>query len=272
MNKKVVKLCLVVICCCLLVPLNSADADDPNVEMILKKMKNAFEPSLTSTRMVTFVLKSKGEVTNKWVAREARKTGEQGKKSLLVMIEPASVRGIARLITEEEGEVNAMYVYLPALDRIRKIYPVMAYDSFLNTDFTFADLGFIDLRGKHSFIGIEEHDGTKAFKMETVPKDDWYYSRMVSWVTYDNYLPLQRDYYDRAERLWKSQYFEDITTVNNISTPLLVRMVDRQNLTSTEYKISELCYGANVPDEVFLLKNISHALEAAFCRVEPQEE
>ena len=44
-------------------------------------------------------------------------------------------------------------------------------------------------------------------------------------------------------------------------------MVDHQNKTSTEYKVSELCYGTDVPDDVFELSKLPHALDAAFCQV-----
>jgi outer membrane lipoprotein-sorting protein len=234
---------------------------------ILATMKEAFEPSVTSTRMVTITLKSAGTVTARWVAHEARKKLPDGKKSLLVMLEPDSIKGVARLISENNGSTNAEFVYFPSLQRIREFHPVMASDPFLNTDFTYADLGFIRTEGTTSFAGIEHREGTKAYRMETVLDNHCYYARIVSWVSCRNYLPLQREYYDAANRLWKTQYFEDVVVINDIPTPLLIRMVDHENGTSTEYKISEVCYGANVPDDVFEINRLSRGLESTFCIV-----
>jgi hypothetical protein len=242
-------------------------AEEPDAEMILKKMKEVFEPSVTTTRMVTFTLKDKDRKAAQWVAREARKKLPHGKKSLLVMLEPMQSAGTARLINEKEGQTTAMFLYIPAMDRIRKIYPIYAYDTFLNTDFTFSDLGFVDIIGKNRLAGTEQFKGKTAYRVETIPKQDWYYSRIETWIDTTTYLPIQRDFYDRAGRLWKSMCFEEAAVINEIPTPLLVRMVDHQNETSTEYRISELCYGTNVPDEVFNLSNLPEALNASFCQV-----
>jgi hypothetical protein len=223
-------------------------------------MKTAFEPSASSTRMVTITLKSEDRITSQWIAREARKTLPDGKKSLVVLSEPEEVKGVARLINEKDTKTNGMFLYLPAIDRIRRISPVMAYDIFLNTDFTFAGLGFIDIGGTSKLVGTEKKDEVMAFKVETIPDKQYYYSRIVTWVSCNNHLPIERHYYDVAGRLWKKQHFENVTVINGVATPLLIRMVDHQNLTSTDYSVSELCYGENVPDDVFSISRTSQLL------------
>lgn len=267
MRKTTILLVLTLYSIFLLAP-PDGDATEPAVDGLLSKMKNAFEPSMTSTRIVTITLKSHGAVTSQWVAQEARKTLSDGKKSLLVIFQPECMKGVARLISEKDGTTNAEFIYFPALHRIREFHPIMGSDLFLNTDFTYADLGFIKTDGITKYLGSEDHAGIKAFKMETLPDNHCYYSRIVSWVSCKNYLPLQRDYYDAADRLWKTQSFEEVVVINDIPTPLLIRMVDHLNDTSTDYKISEVCYGANVPDEVFEIKRLLKCLESSFCVVE----
>lgn len=80
-------------------------------------------------------------------------------------------------------------------------------------------------------------------------------------------LPIARNFYDIGGRLWKTQHFEKVVEINSIATPLLIRMVDHQNYTSTEYRVSDLCYGQNVPDDVFRIDNLPEALDSAFCKV-----
>ena len=247
-------------------------AEAPDVDTILKKMKEVFEPAATTTRMVTFTLRDKDGLPTQWIAQEARKELPNGKRSLLVMIEPTQVAGTARLISEQEGRTTAMFLYIPATNRIRKLYPIHAHDTFLNTDFTFSDLGFVDIRGENRVLGKEQFKGTLTYRVETKPKDSWYYSRIETWIDSETYLPVQRDFYDRAERLWKTMYFENVLTIDGIPTPTVVRMVDHENGTSTEYKTSDVCYGTNVPDEVFKLSELPNALSAAFCRIPPINE
>lgn len=245
--------------------LTASHAADPDAKTILNKMKAAIEPEIASTRTLTFLIKDHDKVTTSWMAREARKALPDGKRTLLVMIEPLEVKGLARLVWEREGDINIQWVYLPALKRITKIVPVNSYDSFQGTDFTYSDFGFIDVRGTHKLLEMAERDGESVYKVETIPEDSSYYSRIVTWVSPKSFLPLERELFDITGRLWKRQLFEEVTVINNIPTPLLVRMENVQALTSTDYKVSEVCYGAGLPDEIFQPKGLTNALQYDFC-------
>lgn len=240
-------------------------AADLDVETIINNMKSAFEPEISSTRTLVFTIKDHGRVTNTMTAREGRKKLPDGKRTLLVMIEPAEVKGLSRLTWERHDGINWQWVYLPALKRTTRIVPINAYDSFQGTDFTYSDIGFIDVRGTHKLLGEEEHAGVAVYKIETIPNETWYYSRIITWVDKKNFLPLQRDLYDVSGTLWKTQLFEEGTVINNIPTPLQIRMLDVQAQTSTEYKVSEVCYGADIPDEVFKPTGLANALQYDFC-------
>ena len=240
-------------------------AADPEAETILTKMKSSIEPQIASTRTLTFLIKDHGKITSTWMAREARKDLPEGKRTLLVMLKPLEVKGLATLVWEQKGEMHIQWIYLPALKRITKIAPVNTYDSFQGTDFTYSDVGFINVRGTHNFLGTPKREGTSVYKVETIPEDTSYYSRIVTCVSKDNYLPLERELYDVTGELWKRQLFEHVTIINNIPTPLLVRMKNIQARTSTDYKVSEVCYGAGLPDEIFQPKGLTKALQYDFC-------
>jgi len=91
----------------------------------------------------------------------------------------------------------------------------------------------------------------RAYKIEEVPKEPWYYSRIITWVTTDTLLPLQRDYYDRAGHLWKTEHFDQVTVLDGIPTPLRVRMHEVQQDTTTILQMSEVTYNVDLPDALF---------------------
>ena len=247
----------------------TAHTASPDVDTIMKKMKQLFEPEKTTTRTVTITLWKGKTKTMQWVAREARKKIGDDKNYLLVFMKPEDMKGIARLIVERKDKDNVEFLYIPAINRVREIFPVMAYDTFLNTDFTYADIGFLNVEGVHKLLGEEEHLGKKVYKVETVPKIKWYYGRIITWVSADNYLPIERDYYDTAGRLWKKQTFKKVTVFNEIPTPVKICMEDLQMNTRTEYEVSAVCYGSYVPDDIFSLENLKQSLEAEFCQIKP---
>jgi hypothetical protein len=142
---------------------------------------------------------------------------------------------------------------LPAVRRVRKLVPVSAYESFLGTDFTFADLGLVNLRGrKFSLLSEEMVAGVPAYKVqEIVAGAVFYYPRIVTWVAKDSMLPLRRDYYDAANHLWKAELYQDTAIIDGVPTVLRMRMEDRQQNTSTELRVSEVRYDATIPDDLF---------------------
>jgi outer membrane lipoprotein-sorting protein len=156
-----------------------------------------------------------------------------------------------------------MWIYLSALQTARGIVPVDVYGRFLGTDFTYSDLGFVSRHGTYRFLGEETHKGVHAYKVEEVPKEQWYYSRIVTWVSADSLLPLQRNYYDRAGRLWKTTVFDQVTVVDGVPTPLQIRMLDKQQNTSTEFQVSEVHYDVDVPDALFDPQRLAQAVTSS---------
>ena len=171
----------------------TAKAQDPVMD-IVKKMKEVFEPVRPSTSKVVITMKAEGE-TAQWVARAARKQFPDGKRMVMVLLEPAEVKGNAYLIWEPKEKPSAVWIYMPILRRVRELVGVDAYEHFLGTDFTYADLGFVRLHPHYRLLSEEEHRGMKTYKIEeTVPKERAYYSRVITWVAKDSMLPLQRDW------------------------------------------------------------------------------
>ena len=242
-----------------------ASAELLSAHEVMSKMKAAFEPEIASTRWVTFIIKKGESVTNTWAAREGRMKCADQKRYLLVITEPIQVKGFANLIWENTDGTGQGWVYLPALKQTKRLRELEKYKSLQITDFTYADIGFLDIRGSHKMLEEEITPGGKAYKLETVPEIAWCYSRVITWISQDNFLPLQRDLYDFAGKLWRRQFFENVTVINNIPTPLRIRMVDLQSKSSTEYNVGEVCYGASIPEAIFEPDALENALQYDFC-------
>lgn len=229
-----------------------AAAVSPDTMTIVNQMKAAFEPVRPSLRkMVITVSSDEGYQQARWVAGVARKQLPDGKRNLIVILEPESMRSNALLIEERGDQEDMLWLYTPVIQRVRGIVPVDAYERFCGTDFTYSDLGFVSRRGAYRFLGEETHAGVRAYKIEEAPQEQWYYSRIVTWVATESLLPLQRDYYDRAGRLWKTEFFEQMSVIDGVPTPLRIRMHDVQRDSTTELQMSEVRYDVELPDVLF---------------------
>jgi outer membrane lipoprotein-sorting protein len=240
----------------------SAAAAPPNADTVVRKMKEVFEPERPSVRRIVIAVKGVNGVETAWVAVKAQKTLADGKRSLLVMLEPESAKGKALLVGESANQSDIMWAYLPGVRRVRQIGPLESHSSFFDTDFTYADLGFIDRQGSYVFRGEEDLNGVKTYKVSKVSKEREYYSRIFTWVAADSMLPLKREYYDPAGNLWKIETFEKITTIEGVPTPLLVRMEDVRADSSSEFRVSEVRFNIDIPDTLFDPANLSRAADS----------
>jgi outer membrane lipoprotein-sorting protein len=244
---------------------SSAVAGPPDAATIAQKMKAALEPDHSSTRNVIMLIHSQGE-TVQWTARQARKNVADHKRNLTVLEEPADVKGVAVLVEErKDRDTSEQWVYLPPIRRVRKLLGFGAFESFLGTDFTYEDLGFIELNHRaFTLLGEETVAGTPCYKVQEVPQHNFYYARIVSLIAKDSLLPLRREYYDVANNLWKTETFQEVQTVKGIPTPLHIRMEDVQTGTSTELKMSDLHYDVDLPDSLFRPEVLPEVLKHPF--------
>ena len=234
-----------------------AETAAQDVISIMKQTKEIFEPARPCKRKVVISTSEHGETGQDLIAGQVVKQFPDGKRMLMVILEPEDIKGTAYLVWERENKPTIMMIYLPSIRRVRKLGPVEQYDSFLGTDFTFGDLDFIKLHKGYKLVGTEEHAGVRAYKVEEkVPQERYFYSRIITWIAADSLLPLQRDYYALNGELWKMETFEDVSVIDGVPTPLKIKMKDVEDDTSTELTLREVDYDADIPDAIFSPKEL----------------
>jgi len=237
-----------------------------DVNAIIKKSEELLANTRLGTRKLVYTLKEGDQVSREWVARYADKAFSDGKRALMVIIEPEELKGNAHLYWIAEDNTIIEWVYFTITRRVRKLKNVWLYDSFLGTDFSYSDIGTKDPRGMHRFLGEEVCAGLKAYKVETVPYEKWYYSRIISWISTETFLPIQRDYYDAGGVHWKTKLFENVKNINNRPTPLQIRMLDVQNNHCTEITVDDISYDVgDLPDETFDPEGLPRVLLSPVC-------
>ncbi|MFH2045427.1 MAG: outer membrane lipoprotein-sorting protein [Pseudomonadota bacterium] len=237
-------------------------AETPDAAAIIKEMNNNADTYPISKKL-TIIVKNGEQITGQMVAGTARKKFPDGRKFLLVLLEPQSLKGLSYLLNDLHDHPAKQWIYLPYIERVRKIDETSTYESFLSTDFTYADLSLISSKNeKFKYLGEEEIGGMKAYKIESISKEpNYYYSRIINWITKDSFLLIRRDYYSPNNILWKRQLSENLTLINGVLTPLRIRMINFQNNTSTELIVNELDPDIELPDEIFVPEQLKYSLK-----------
>ena len=215
---------------------------------LIEGTKRALEPARPSIRKLTLRVSGDSGESSQMIVGQARGTVGTHRRILNLVLAPESLRGIAYLVQEGGAANDVQWLYLPAIGRVRKVVSPEAYAAFLNSDFTYADLGFVGTGARYRLLGTQTHDGTRAFKIDGVPRESWYYGRTVTWVASDSRFPLERDLYDTAKQLWKVERWEQVSVVDGVPTALHVSMEDVQAKTRTDIDVGAVRYDVAVPD------------------------
>jgi hypothetical protein len=78
--------------------------------------------------------------------------------------------------------------------------------------------------------------------VETVPKENWWYSRIVRCIDREDYVPRRTEYFDGAGELFKIRTFDQIQTISGHPTPLRLRMDTVPAGTSSTITLSGVTY------------------------------
>ncbi|HLK87044.1 MAG TPA: outer membrane lipoprotein-sorting protein [Candidatus Binataceae bacterium] len=231
----------------------STIAAQPDVATIVKNMKQGLQGPDNAVRLLTMkVNSSNGATTVEWHMAQANGTANGAHWMLTVVIAPQGAKGMAFLDRQKAHQTSTLkYIYLPATKRVMQYNPVQGYDSFFATDFTYQDLGFVALGGGgEKLVGTETRAGKQVYKLEDHPINSPYYSKVISYVLTDSMLPVERDFYDRAGRLFKTERCT-VETVDGVPTITKMVMDNANSGGSSEIDVTKVFRDKQPPAELF---------------------
>ncbi|HEX6069916.1 MAG TPA: outer membrane lipoprotein-sorting protein [Longimicrobiaceae bacterium] len=195
-----------------------------------------------------------------WVRRS-----ESGRESALIRFAaPADVRGTALLSVEAAGGETDQWLYLPALQRSRRISASNQSDSFVGSDFAFEDLRPEELDDfSYRLLREEAVDGAAVYVVEAVPatadrKQESGYARREIRVRKDNFVVVRVNFYDRRGELLKEFRASDVRPVEG-SKSWRAHTMEMRNVKTghaTVLTFGEFVIDSGVSGETFSLRRL----------------
>jgi outer membrane lipoprotein-sorting protein len=181
-------------------------------------------------------------------------------KILMVFQSPRDVAGTGYLSFsyDEESKDDDMWLYLPAMRRVRRITGSGKNDDFMGTDFSYEDMGSRSLaKDTFTFQKEEVIDGAVCQVVEALPKDrSDPYGRRVIWVRKDSHIIAAADYYDRQGKLLKTLRVSNIQQIDNIWTALKMEMTNVQSNHATVIEMSGIQFNLPLDDTLFAVTTL----------------
>lgn len=135
-------------------------------------------------------------------------------------LSPADIKGTVSLLVEHADKDDDIWIYLPALKKVRRMVASNKKDSFVGTDFSYGDvIGHKVGEWNHKLLGDEVVDGNPCYVIESLPKTDDIksgsgYSKRKGWIRKDNFMSVKAEFWDESGQLLKTSTLTDIRKVD----------------------------------------------------------
>ncbi len=124
---------------------------------------------------------------------------------------PVDISGTAVLVHENTGGEDDLWIYFPSMAKTRRILASNKKDSFMGSDFSYADLMAQDTSNFVQELLPEEACGqARCYRIQSTPRDEKIaaslgYAKIVASIRTDQFTTMQVRYYDRDGNEFKQQ-------------------------------------------------------------------
>lgn len=221
------------------------------------------ESAITNSTMVLIDKKNRQRIRN---LEGYRKDYNDNTKSISYFQSPADIKGTTYLNYDwdEESREDDSWLYLPALQQVKRIAAGDKSDAFLGSDFTYSDINGLELSWyDYSFINESEIvDGQDCWVIAIKPKAELHdevvdatgYLHSETWVRKDNFVQVKGKIW--VKRGKKIKYFSaaEIEQIDGIWTPKKLQMITTKKDKrehATVLQINDISYNQEINDDLF---------------------
>jgi len=191
----------------------------------------------TRERQMTILRKDEGEAL--------------GKQRFLVYFRaPADVSRTTFLVWKNPGADDDRWLYLPALDLVRRIAASDERTSFVGSNFYYEDVsGRSPAEDQHE---LEETTDT-YYVLKSTPKKpgEVEFDHYRSWIHKGTFLPVKTDYYRADGEVYRRYEALAVETIDGFPTVVRSRMSDLERGGNTTLTYSNVRYNEDLGNEIF---------------------
>ncbi len=163
---------------------------------------------------------------------------------------PADIYKTVFLVWKHLDKDDDRWMYLPALDLVKRISATDKRTSFVGSDFFYEDVS-----GRN--INDDVHELIKTtdtyYVLKNTPKNpalvEFAYFEM--WIHKDSFVVVKTDYYDKSAQKYRTYEALQVETIQGYPTVVKSKMSDVRTGGYTELAYSDVRYGIGIPEDVF---------------------
>lgn len=167
---------------------------------------------------------------------------------------PSDVSRMTFMVWKNPDARDDRWLYVPAVDLIKRISADDKNSSFIGSDFTYEDVsGRHWTEDTHSLISDSESTGEReTYLISSVPLESYKgFSEKKSWIDKKTHLPLREEYYDDKGKLLRVFTADKIEVIDGIETITQRTMTNEKKKQHTTITFDNIDYNTGVTEKVF---------------------
>jgi len=228
-------------------------AQDLSVEQIINKAnKQAYYQGNDGTSVVKMTIIDSQARKRVRVFKILRFDLEDGGKQKFYVYfqEPSDVKGMVYMVWKHLDTEDDRWLYLPALDLVRRIAASDKRSSFVGSNFVYEDISGRALdQDKHELIETI----SDVYKVRNTPLDpsSVEFSYFDVYINKDNFLPVKAEYFNGKGKLSREVIAEEIKDIGGHPTVIRSKAYDHQTGGHTITEFSEIEYDIGLDEDIF---------------------
>jgi outer membrane lipoprotein-sorting protein len=173
-----------------------------------------------------------------------------GQKFYVYFHRPADVNKMAFLVWKHLDRDDDRWLYLPALDLVKRIAAGDKRTSFVGSTFFYEDVSGRNIDDDtHELVETTDN----YYVLKNVPKDPGAveFADYTMWIHKASFIPVKIEYHDKQGKAYRVYEAKGVETIQGYPTVTKSRMTDLRTGGYTDLSYSDVQYDVGTPDDVF---------------------
>lgn len=163
---------------------------------------------------------------------------------------PEDIAGMVYMAWKNVKKDDDRWLYLPALDLVRRIAASDKRSSFAGSDFLYEDVSGRGItEDTHTLIETTD----KYYKLKNVPKDEdsVEFAYFLLWIDKKTFLPSKAEYYDSDEELYRIVEALEVKEIGGYPTVTKSKVQNLESGSSTVTEFTNISYDVGLTKDIF---------------------
>ena len=163
---------------------------------------------------------------------------------------PSDVKKMTFMAWKNVDRGDDRWLYLPALDLVKRIAGSDERTSFVGSHFFYEDVSGRNLEeDSHELIGEDD----RYYKIKSIPKkpNSVEFASVTIWIDKQNFLPMKAEYTNENGDIYRTYTAQKVEVIDGYPTVILAQMEENLSGGKTVLHYSDIKYDVGLPENIF---------------------